>query len=231
MTLLLAGGTSGIGLASARLLTRAGHRVICACRTPARLPDDLDLESVAFDATDPAASFEVPDALDGCVYFPGTINLKPFHRLTDEDFLADLQLNLLGAVRFLRCALPALKKAERSSVVLFSTVAVQTGLPFHSAIASAKGAIEGLTRSLAAEWAPRIRVNAVAPSLTDTPLAESFLNTETKSIAAARRHPLNRIGHAEEFAKAVGFLLSEDSAFMTGQILRIDGGLSSLRLL
>jgi 3-oxoacyl-[acyl-carrier protein] reductase len=228
-TYLIAGGTSGIGLAAAQRLTEAGHRVICAVRNPDQLPNDPDIESIAFDATDTSPTLELPDVLHGLVYCPGTINLKPFHRLTDEDYLNDLQVNLFGTIRLLRMALPSMKRAERSSVVLFSTVAVQTGLPFHASVAAAKGAVEGLTRSLAAEWAPRIRVNAIAPSLTDTPLAANLISSEAKREASERRHPLNRIGDPEDVAQAVTFLLSSAASFMTGQILKLDGGLSDIR--
>ena len=156
--------------------------------------------------------------------------MKPFHRLIEEDFLNDLQVNLLGATRALQLALPALKKSPSASVVLFSTIAVKCGMPFHASIAAAKGAVEGLTRSLAAEWAPKIRVNAIAPSLTDTKLAASLLGDEKRREAAAERHPLKSIGQPEHVAEIVSYLLSDAAKFTTGQILRPDGGLSSVRL-
>lgn len=178
---------------------------------------------------DSAPDGELPDRLEGLIYCPGSIRLKPFHRLDDSAFRADFEVNLLGAVRVIRALLPALKRAENASVVLFSTVAVTTGMPMHASIAAAKGAVEGLTRSLAAELAPAIRVNAVAPSLTDTPLASGLLRTERQRAAAAERHPLQRIGRPEEVAAAADFLLSNESSWMSGQILHLDGGLSSIR--
>jgi NAD(P)-dependent dehydrogenase (short-subunit alcohol dehydrogenase family) len=164
------------------------------------------------------------------VYFPGTISLKPFHRISHDDFARDLQINLLGAVHALQSALPALKASGNASVVLFSSIAVAQGMSFHASIAAAKGAVEGLARSLAAEWAPLIRVNVLAPSLTDTPLAQSLLSDETKRAAAAKRHPLQQVGQADDIVALLDFLISDHSRFMTGQILRPDGGLSSVRL-
>jgi 3-oxoacyl-[acyl-carrier protein] reductase len=227
---LLIGGSSGIGLATARSLLAAGDRLTAACRNAAPLAQ-LGVPVLPFDALapelDPAG---LPEVLDGLVYFPGSIQLKPFHRLTAEDFLNDLRINCLGAVTAIQAALPALKKSGSASIVLFSTVAVAQGMPFHASIAAAKGAVEGLAKSLAAEFAPGIRVNVVAPSLTDTPLAAPLLNSDAKREAAAKRHALQRVGSAEEVAALVAFLLSDASKSMSGQILRPDGGLSSIRL-
>jgi NAD(P)-dependent dehydrogenase (short-subunit alcohol dehydrogenase family) len=221
------GGNSGIGLATARLLKAQGVSLVVAARSPGPLVE-LGLPVQPFDAMNPG-NIELPAVLDGLVYFPGSITLKPFHRLTIEDFLKDFQVNCLGAVSVLQAALPALKAAPLASVVLFSTIAVSQGLAFHASIAAAKGAVEGLTRSLAAEFAPKIRVNAIAPSLTDTPLAGNLLNSEVKMEAAAKRHPLQQVGDPADVAQLVSFLLSDASKFFTGQILRPDGGLSSVR--
>jgi NAD(P)-dependent dehydrogenase (short-subunit alcohol dehydrogenase family) len=164
------------------------------------------------------------------VYAPGSITLKPFNRLTDADYLNEWKLNFLGAARATRAVYSRLKKAGNSSVVFLSTVAAQTGMPFHSSIASAKSALEGLTRSLAAESAAAgIRVNALAPSLTDTPLAAGLLNSDEKRQAGDKRHPLGRVGTPQDTAAAAVFLLSTESAWITGQILGVDGGMGSLR--
>lgn len=216
-TILIIGASSGIGAATQSLLHKDGHTLI----TPTR---------AEFDVSSPTHQLSLPDQLDGLVYCPGTINLKPFNRLTEEDFLQDFQINLLGATRVLQQALPALKKSPCASVVLFSTIAVQMGMPFHASIGAAKGAVEGLTRSLAAEFAPKIRVNCIAPSLTDTRLAAPLLADEKRRNAAAERHPLKQIGNPAHLAEQVAYLLSNASQFTTGQILRPDGGLSSVRL-
>lgn len=226
-SVLLIGGNSGIGIATARLLVSKGDKVLAAARNAEPLAE-LGIPVQAFDARSPGP-LDLPPVLDGLVYFPGSITLKPFHRLTPEEFLHDLQVNCLGAAEVIRQALPSLKAAPSASIVLFSTVAVRQGMPFHASIAAAKGAVEGLALSLAAELAPKIRVNVIAPSLTDTPLAGTLLNTDAKREAAAKRHPLQRVGDPEQVAELAAFLLSEASAFMTGQILRPDGGLSSVR--
>ena len=221
------GGTSGIGRATVAQLQADGHTVYAACRSPEKLAD-LGIIAQSFDAAAPGP-LTWPERLDGFVYFPGSISLKPFHRLTAEDFQRDLQVNLFGAIAALQSALPALKVSGNASVVLFSTVAVAQGMPMHASISAAKGAVEGLAKSLAAEWAPTIRVNVIAPSLTDTPLAGALLNSDLKKEAAAKRHPLQQVGRSEDMATLVAHLLSGHARFMTGQILHVDGGLSSVR--
>ncbi len=221
------GGTSGIGRATVAQLQADGHTVYAACRSPEKLAD-LDIVAQPFDAAAPGP-LTWPERLDGFIYFPGSISLKPFHRLTAEDFQRDLQVNLFGAIAALQSALPALKASGNASVVLFSTVAVAQGMPMHASISAAKGAVEGLAKSLAAEWAPAIRVNVIAPSLTDTPLAGALLNSDLKKEAAAKRHPLQQVGRSEDMAALVAHLLSGHARFMTGQVLLVDGGLSSVR--
>lgn len=225
--ILLIGGNSGIGMASAMRLKNEGHELLAAARSAEPLTQ-IGIPTQAFEASG-EVKLELPDPLDGLIYFPGTITLKPFHRLSEQDFLHDLQVNLLGAAKAIQAALPALKKSESASIVLFSTVAVAQGMAFHASIAAAKGAVEGLAKSLAAELAPRIRVNVIAPSLTDTPLAGSLLGSEERQQAAAKRHPLNQVGDTEDIAQLVSFLMSDASKFMSGQTLRPDGGLSTLR--
>ncbi len=226
--ILIIGGNSGIGLATVKRLQAQGDQLTIASRSHDQLTP-LGLTAQSYDAVS-ETPLTLPDSLDGVVYFPGTINFKPFHRLTKDDFQTDLQINLMGAINVLQQALPALKKSPSASVVLFSTIAVKCGMPLHASIAVAKGALEGLTRSLAAEWAPKIRVNAIAPALTDTKLTAALLSDEKRRQAAADRHPLKTVGTADENAELVEFLLSDASRFTTGQIHRTDGGLSSLRL-
>jgi 3-oxoacyl-[acyl-carrier protein] reductase len=169
---------------------------------------------------------DLPDVINGVLYCPGSINLKPFHLFKMEDFQNDLNVNTLGAVKVLQALYPRLKKAEQASVVLFSTVAVKKGMSFHASIALAKGAIEGLTRSLAIEWAPKIRVNAIAPSLVDTPLAAKITSNAKAMEVSVEKHPLKRIGQSAELAQVASFLLTPESSWITGQVLAVDGGLS-----
>lgn len=225
---LIVGASSGIGLATAELLSQH-HQVWGTYRNhklddkPSLTYHPIDMMSESLDLT------FLPESLDGVVYCPGSINLKPFTRVSADELRLDYELNVIGAVKIIQQVLPRLKKASSASIVLFSTVAVQTGMSFHSIVASSKGAVEGLTRSLAAELAPTIRVNGIAPSLTETPLAHMLLQTEEKKQASALRHPLKRIGKAGELAEAVSFLLSDASSWITGQILHVDGGMGSIK--
>ena len=232
--ILIIGGTSGIGLETARQLKENGANVIAASRKSSEEATELGLQHMALDVMqfDNTFTAELPEVVHGLVYCPGSIKLKPFERLQIEDFRNDFELNVLGAVQVLKAVLPVLKKAERSSVVLFSTVAAQLGMPYHASVATTKAALQGLTVALAAEFATAgIRFNAIAPSLTATPLASSLLSTPEKTEAAAKRHPLGRVGHPQDMASAATFLLSDESSWMTGQVLHIDGGMSSIKLL
>jgi NAD(P)-dependent dehydrogenase (short-subunit alcohol dehydrogenase family) len=230
-THIIVGGTSGIGLETVRLLSQ-NSRVIVLSREKRNLEGLSNVDFFSTDITKPAEELpQMSNPIDGIVYCPGTINLKPIKSLKIEDFQNDFEINLLGAIKVINKYFNNLKSSGKASIVLFSTVAVQTGMPYHASVASSKGAIEGLTRSLAAEFAPSIRVNCIAPSITDTPLAEKLLNNEAKLKASEDRHPLKRIGNAKEISELVSFLLSENSGFITGQIIKADGGISSVKTL
>ncbi|MGB8427650.1 MAG: SDR family oxidoreductase [Desulfobacterales bacterium] len=228
---IVVGGSSGIGFELTRRLVGEDRKVTVLSRSIGQLSGLSEARHVPFDVTkDEFSSDGLPDKLSGLAYCPGSIRLRPFARLTEEEFLEDYRINLLGAVAVIKGCLNSLKKADpTAAIVLFSTVAVGTGMPFHASIASAKGAVEGLTRSLAAELAPRVRVNAIAPSLTDTPLAQDLLADEGKRAAAADRHPLKRTGTAVELAAMANFLLSDAAAWITGQVIAVDGGMSAVR--
>ncbi len=226
---LIIGASSGIGKAIANQLAADGHQVAGTYHQTT----SQSSENINFHSLDITTNFELdflPEVLDGIIYCPGTINLKPFKRIKPADFLNDLNLQVVGAIKVIQQSLPALSKSEHASIVLFSSVAVQSGYNFHSQVSVSKGAIEGLTKSLAAELAPKIRINAIAPSLTDTPLAAKLLSTDQKREANAQRHPLKRIGTPNDIAQSALFLLSEKSSWITGQILHVDGGMSSIKM-
>jgi NAD(P)-dependent dehydrogenase (short-subunit alcohol dehydrogenase family) len=228
--ILVVGGTSGIGYRLVENLIRDEAGVwVWGRREPdvsTERSESVDI-SKAFGDNPP----EVPSPLHGLVYCPGSMHLLPFSRLKEEDFLQDFNINVMGAVRVIQRCLPSLLKAEGASVVLLSTVAARIGMAYHTSIASAKSALEGLAKSLAAEYSSKlVRVNVVSPSLTDTPLAGNLLSTEEKRERAALRHPLGRIGKPDDIAWTVEFLLSEKASWITGQILSVDGGMSSIKL-
>jgi NAD(P)-dependent dehydrogenase (short-subunit alcohol dehydrogenase family) len=229
--IVIIGCGQGIGFASAKLLSENNH-VIGISKTDNNEVEQLNIEFHQLDIiTGNLDEINFPDIVDGLVYAPGSINLKPFNRLTAEDFKNDFEINVLGAVKAIQKLLPNLKKSESASIVLFSSVAAKLGMPFHASVSASKSAVEGLAKSLAAELSSqKIRVNAIAPSLTDTNLASQLLSTHEKREASGKRHPLQRIGNAEEIAKMTAFLLSADSSWITGQIIGIDGGMSNLKL-
>ncbi|MGB0166959.1 MAG: SDR family NAD(P)-dependent oxidoreductase, partial [Luteibaculum sp.] len=175
---------------------------------------------------------ELPDLeqVDALIYAPGSINLKPIRSLKEDDFRADIELNLIGAVKAVRTYLKALKQGDNPSILFFSTVAVVQGMPFHSSVAASKAAVEGFARSLAAELAPTIRVNTIAPTVTDTPLASSLLRNEEAYEKLGARHPMKKVIMPEEIAALASFLLSDSAKNITGQTLGIDGGLSTIKL-
>jgi NAD(P)-dependent dehydrogenase (short-subunit alcohol dehydrogenase family) len=229
---LIIGASSGIGQTLANQLAEEGHQVYGTYFT--HKPDlaiSNNLQFFPYNVMDEKNSLEfLPDTLDGLVYCPGSIVLKPFERISLEEFSKEYQLHVLGAIKVLQQVLPKLKKSNQASVVMFSTVAVSSGFPYHTQIGASKGAVEGLVKSLAAEYAPKIRVNAIAPSLIDSPLAASLLSTDAKKEANALRHPLKRIGNTTDIAHMAAFLLSEKSSWITGQIMHVDGGMSTLKV-
>ena len=225
--ILFIGGSSGIGLETIKLLHEK-HNLIVACRSDENL-SDLNIKYLKFDVLNDELNLEkIPETLDGFVYFPGSINLRPFRGLKISTFEEDLNINFLSMVKTLQKVLNNLKQSDRSSVVLYSTVAVKVGMPFHTSVSASKGAIEGFAKSLAAELSPNIRVNVIAPSLTDTPLASRFLNNDLKKEKVGERHPLKRHGEARDIANSTSFLLSDKSSWVTGQVLGVDGGMSTL---
>lgn len=229
--IVIIGASSGIGLELALLYSTQKETQVFGTYLENEKESEGSLHYFRFDAMQEAISVEqLPEAIHGLVYCPGRIELKPFHRITEEEFLQDYRIQVIGGIKVVQSLLPKLKKAEKSSVVFFSTVAVQTGFPYHALVSASKGAIEGLVRALAAEYAPSIRFNAIAPSLTDTPLAEKILSSEEKKQANALRHPLKELGDPRKIAKLAAFLLSDDASFISGQVFKVDGGISTLRV-
>jgi 3-oxoacyl-[acyl-carrier protein] reductase len=229
--ILVVGGSSGIGLSLVKLLHVQKANVYTVSRSAAvEWPENVHYLKADVTGNLDEVEMFLPQQLHGLVYAVGSITLKPFNRLTSEDFLKDYQLNVLGAARMIQQAIKPIKNAAGSSIVLISSVAVKTGMPYHASIAAAKGAVEGMALSLASEFAgQQVRANVVAPSLTDTPLAQSLLSTPEKREASAKRHPLGKVGQPEDISQLIAFLLSDESNWMTGQVIGLDGGLGKLK--
>ncbi len=226
--IVLIGGSYGIGAAIADKLNE-DYNVIIASRSNENIPPGVSYHK--FDVkSDKIEDLDLPEKIHGLVYCPGSINLKPFKMMSPETFAEDMEINFHALVRIVHGLLPKLKNAEQASLVFFSTVAVKVGMPFHTSVAAAKGAIEGFSKALAAEYAPNFRVNVIAPSLTDTSLASKLLNNDAKKEKMAERHPLKKVGSAEDIAAMAAFLMSEDAKWITGQVFGVDGGLSTLNI-
>lgn len=227
--ILIIGHSSGIGNALTKKLAEYNKVYGTYFSNPSDFGHD-HVVSHYLNVLDETNDFSfLPDSLDALCYCPGAISLKSFARTKAEDFMHDYKLQVIGAVNCIQACLPKLKRSDNASIVLFSTVAVQMGFNFHSIVSASKGAIEGLTKALAAEFAPSIRVNCIAPSITHTPLAATLLNTPEKIEANAQRHPLKKIGTADDIANMAAYLIGEESKWVTGQIFHIDGGISTIK--
>ena len=226
--ILIIGGSSEIGKEIANSLDDC--KVYIASRTDL-LEQKENQTSFIYDPIKDEINKEmIPESLDGFVYCPGTVNLRPFSGTKVETFVEDFEINVLGAIRSLKFVLQNLKNSSSASIVFFSSVVIKTGMPFHSSIGVSKGAIEGLSKNLAAELAPTIRVNTIAPSIIKTKLTEKFLNSDVKIENSKLRHPLKQIGYPKDIASLVKFLISDESKWITGQAINIDGGIGSLKI-
>jgi len=226
-TIVIIGGSRGIGLEILKEQLKTNHCINISRNAPAI--SDNNLTHYSIDISTEAKLPEI-EKVDAIVYCPGSITLKPISTLKENHFLADFQINVLGAVKAIKKYLPQLKKGNNPSITLFSTVAVAQGMPFHASIASSKAAVEGLSKSLAAELAPTVRVNCIAPSITDTELAAGILKNEKMKENAVNRHPLKKILSASEVAGMANFLISDSASGLTGQIIGVDAGLSALKI-
>jgi len=225
-TVIIIGGSKGIGRAIIKTLID-GHKIINISRTA----PELSHSNLTHHTCD-VLHDELPviEAADGLVYCPGSINLKPITRLSLDDFRADFEINVLGAVKAIQKYLPILKKGNQPSIVLFSTVAAKLGMPFHASIATAKSGIEGLVKSLGAELAPTVRLNAIAPTITDTGLASKLLRNDKMIENITERHPLKKFLDPKDVAEMANFLLSEKASSISGQVMKMDCGIVSFKI-
>lgn len=220
------GGSKGIGNAILNELSST-HHIYNISRTQ---PEVMRSNVTHFSCDVLSDDLPEIDELDGLIYCPGSINLKPISRLSTDDFLADFEINVLGAVKAIQNYLPKLKKGTKPSILLFSTVASKLGMPFHASVAASKSAVEGLVKSLGAELAPTIRINAIAPTVTDTRLAAKLLRNEKMIENITERHPLKRFLNPEEVAATAQFLMSDKAASFSGQIFEMDCGIVSFKI-
>lgn len=229
--ILIIGAGSGIGEALLkRLNEKNAGNLYASSRSIEKIIGASNVHAFELDVTDEDVVFpEIKGPIHALVYCPGSILLKPFRQLKLQEVQKDMEVNVFGFIRMLQHYEQALKEGN-ASVVAFSTVAVGSGMPFHTSVAAAKGALEGVVKSLAAEWAPEVRLNVIAPSLTDTPLAARLLRNEQQRQASEQRHPLKKIGTANDLAAMAEFLISGDATWITGQVFHVDGGMSSLRV-
>lgn len=225
-TYIIVGGSKGIGRAISMKLLK-NHKVINLSRSK----PDFDHDNLKHYAVD-ILSDELPDLdqADGLVYCPGSINLKPIGRLNLDDFRSDFEINVIGAVQAIQKYLPIIKKGDKPSMLFFSTVAAKLGMPFHASVAASKAAVEGLVKSIGAELAPTVRVNAIAPTVTDTELASKLLRNEKMINNITERHPLKKFLNPTEVAEMASFLLSDHAAAISGQIFEMDCGIVSFKI-
>lgn len=230
---LIVGGTSGVGLDLAKRIQEEEGNVIVAARHHTEEVQQLGFQFIQVDVLndDVKEAFKaLPEEVHGLVYVPGSITLKPFQALKEDQLYEDFNINVMGAIKSAQGALKSLKKSGDASVVFYSTVATQVGMPYHVSVATAKAALEGLGKSLAAELVKsNIRVNVIAPSLTNTPLASNLLSTEEKQESSKQRHPLGRYGEIKDLSGLTQFLLSDEASWITGQVIGVDGGLAGVR--
>ena len=224
--ILIVGGSKGIGNAVLQQQLEQ-NKVFNISRTE---PDFSHTNLTHFSLN--VLQDELPDIenIDTLIYCPGSINLKPISGLSVDDFRNDFEINVIGAVKVIQKYLPVLKKGNQPSIVLFSTVAVKLGMPFHASIATAKAGVEGLVKSLGAELAPTIRVNAIAPTITETSLSASILRNDRMKENMIERHPMKSYLKPDEVANMVDFLISEKASSISGQIFEMDYGLVSFKI-
>ncbi len=225
-TFLFIGASSDIANSALLALKSENHKVIGISRNASEHEFD---NFYTIEKYDTEHLPDIEETIDGLVYFPGSIVLKSFSQLKKEDYINDLEINTLGAVMSIQKYLPNLKKSLTPSIVLISSVATHIGLPFHCSISLAKAGLEGFAKALSAELAPKVRVNIVSPSLTNTKLASKLLNTPEKIEQAQKRNPLQKVGSTEDIANAICFLLSEKSQWITGQNIQVDGGMAAIK--